>query len=86
MTLRELLIEHDAYQIDRWWHTAFITSQLYNLQTIVINALSRKGGKMKPKEPSELHPFVEHKVRGQKVTAATIGILKNLGNAMVGKK
>ena len=84
MTLRELVIQHDAYQIDRWWHTAFISSHLYNLQIVVCNALS-KGAKHKPKPPSEFHPFIKQQKQGMRITAKTIGVLKSLGNAICRK-
>lgn len=86
MTLREMTIAYDAFQLDRWWHTAVISSQLHNLQSIVANI----GGKNKPKfkTPSECHPFVESKPRGIKIKPTKEGMdfLMMLGNALCPKQ
>lgn len=81
MTLRELIISHDAVQVERWWHTSLIASQLYNLQTLVYNGLGGKK-RMPPKSASDLHPFVNPKPTGIKVSKKNFSVLKALGNAM----
>jgi len=82
-TLRELYVRHDAYQIERWWHTAFIVCSVYNLQTIVANALSSKS-RMRPKTPSEFHPFVDssNAPGKMKITKKNISFLKGLAGAL----
>lgn len=85
MTLKQLITMHDAYLIDRWWHTAFISSYLHNLQAMIANALNRKGRKAQPKSPSEMHPYVQSRTTGTRITPKTIGILKAMGNALCKK-
>lgn len=86
MTLKELVLQWDAYQIDRWWHTALLAQQLYNIQTILVNALSKKS-KMKPKNITEFHPYVEKsKPAMTRITKKNFGLLKVIGNALCAKK
>lgn len=86
MTLRELVIYYGARQIDRWWPYAQLSSQIYNLTTVVVNALSKKGKSIRPKSPSDFHPFVKPIDRRFKITAKNIGVLKTIGNALCQKR
>ena len=84
MTLKDLVISYDAYLIDSWWHTAFINTQLYNLQATVTNALGAKR-KMRPKSVSEFHPFVAKTPVGKRTLKgrpADMSFLKAMGNAL----
>lgn len=84
MTWKELLIRHDAFQIDRWWPVAVLASQLYNIQTILVNIHSKK--KMKPKTPVDFHPCMEPGSGQRKIRKSNFGVLKMLGNAMTTKR
>lgn len=85
MTMKELIIRHDAYLLDRWWGIAVLSSHLYNLQTIVHNALTTRH-KMKPKSPAEMHPFLNPDARKRKITPRNISLLKAIGNAMCSRR
>ena len=56
MTLRELLIRHESYQLASWDHTTAIVLSLQSLIVLVHNALGGKP-KLTPPKFDELHPL-----------------------------
>lgn len=62
-----------------------LAAQVYNLQTIVYNALSKRK-REKPKGPSHFHPYVKPVETRTRVTAKGIHILKEIGNALCQKR
>lgn len=83
MTLRELVIAHDAWLLERWDHTTCTMAALENL-TLLVSSI---GGKSRPKfvTPLQRHPYRKHQASGLAIRSDNIGMLKAIGNSLCRK-
>jgi hypothetical protein len=84
MTLRELVIRHDTYQLDEWDHTATIATKLHNLTIMVANMVSKR--KQRFASVYEFHPYRESKIPGIKITHENFHLLKLIAGAAIRHK
>jgi len=75
---------YDLHLIERWDHTSHVLAQLHNLCAITVNIHTKS--KIKPKPPAAYHPYRKKQRQGLRVTSEDIGVLKTLGNALMGSK
>jgi len=80
LTLRELVVMHDAYALDRWDHTASVCCVVHNLTALV----SAIGGKptVKPRTVFDFHPYRQTPRQGLRITGENFDMLRLIGNAM----
>lgn len=80
LSLRELVVAHDAMLLERWDHTASLCVVTHNLMALV----SGIGGKptVKPKTVYDFHPYRAAPKTGLVITADNFDMLRMIGNAM----
>ena len=84
LSLKELVIAHDAHTLNAWDHTSAISAMIYNLRTVVIGVHSKRPPK--PKNISDLHPYRrKERNQGMKITPDNFGVLRQVGNSMIGR-
>jgi len=68
MTMRELFVRQEAYIMDRWNHTARITTYLQNIAVMIASFGSKK--KMPLSTVADEHPLLGHKKqnKGMRIT------------------
>lgn len=81
LTLRELLLSHDAYLLDRWDHTAHTAAMLHNLSITVVGLASKS--RPRPRPMTYFHPFRKHARSGLAITPGNIHVLKQVINSVV---
>jgi hypothetical protein len=83
MSLRRLVVMHDAYVVDRWDRTATLAGLLDGLAATV-RGLTDKNAK--PRSALSFHPYRNTKAASTKIAADNFGALRSLGNALVNQK
>ena len=80
LSLRELIVAHDAYVLERWDHTASVCCVVHNLMALV----SGIGGKptVKPAAAHDFHPYRSAPTKKMVLTPETFDVLRLIGNAM----
>lgn len=80
LTLRDIVVAHDAYLLDRWDHTASMCALTHNL-TVIVSGFGGKS-KMTPQTVYDFHPYRKAPKTGMVLTAENFHVLRAIGNAM----
>ncbi len=85
LTLRQLLIYHDAQLVSAWDETASLYSAMHNILVFLSQYLDKRST-MKYLTAQECHPLRSaHKRKGLRITPDNFGALKSIVGA-IGKK
>lgn len=83
MSLKDLILMHDAYLLDRWDGPAIVASQVYNLTIVVLRILSKSGAKSRSFE--DFHPYRAKEKRGLKINKSNFHLLRQVANLLAMK-
>ncbi len=78
LTLREVVIAHDARLMNQWDQTATIATLTANVSVVILNVL---GKRQSPMTFTDFQPYRQAKKRGAAIT--DIRLLKPIGDALV---
>jgi len=83
LTLRQVTDAYDAKVLNDWDQTSSIACGIANVSGIMVSYMSKK--RVRPRDMTDFHPYRKKKRRGMIVQPEDIGVLRMVGNALMGR-